>query len=372
MKLGVNIIRLTRPFTGVGRYIECVLKEWGQMEIPFDKIILYAHSPIKQEQVVFPLNQFKIEIAGPKLPDPLWEWKTLRPKADEIDILFCPSYTIPIGYPGKCVVTNLGPAESITWSYQWWRSQAYERLYKYSAHRADKVLACSYSVKRRLIEVYGLPESKIKVTYLASSDVFRPILDKEVLRRTKQRYLGEDSPYILFVGKLVRRHYIPNLLQAFAEVKKADSIRHKLLIIGPDHLNLNLPRRAQRLGIKDAVIHIPYVKHIDLPPLYNAAELFIYPASNSEGFGIPVIEAMACGTPVITVDQGSLSEFAKGVSQLVEDSSVGQLKSGLERLIFDPLLRKELAEKGIERARSITWKKTAEKTMDILWQVANS
>ena len=126
------------------------------------------------------------------------------------------------------------------------------------------------------------------------------------------------------------------------------------------------------MGIKDAVIHIPYVNHLDLPLIYNAAELFIYPASEAEGFGIPVIEAMSCGTPVITVNKGSLPEFAKGVSLLVEDSSVEQLKSGLERLIYNPLLRKEFADSGIERAKSITWKITAEKTMDVLWQVANS
>lgn len=372
MKLGVNVIRLTRPFTGVGRYIECVLNEWSQMEIPFDKIILYAHSPIKQEQVIFPLDRFEIEIEGPRVPDPLWEWKSLNTKANEIDVLFCPSYTIPIGYPGPCVVTNHGPAENTFLSYQWWRSQAYERLYKYSALKADRVLACSHSVEKRLVEVYGVSQNKIKVTYLASSDAFHPILDKEVLKQAKQRYLGETCPYILFVGKLVRRHYIPNLLHAFAKVKRAHSLPHKLLLVGPGYLNDKVAGIAQRLGIKDAVIHIPYVKHVDLPPLYNAAELFIFPASEAEGFGIPVMEAMACGTPVVTVNQGSLPEFSKGVAHLVQDSSVEQLKSGMEKLLFDPSLRKELAERGIERAKLMTWRKTAENTLDMLWQVANN
>lgn len=372
MKLGVNVIRLTRPFTGVGRYIECVLKEWSQMETPFEEIILYAHSPIRQEQVVFPLDRFRIEIVGPRVPDPIWEWKSLRHRAEEMDVLFCPSYTIPLGYPGKCVVTNHGPAENTFPSYQWWRSHAYERLYRYSAHKADRVLANSYSVKRRLVEVYGVSHSKINVTYPAPSEAFHPIHDGKVLKKTRQRYLGEDFPYILFVGKLARRHHIPNLLQAFAEVYRAYTLPHKLLIIGPDYLKLNVPRLAKKMGVKNAVIHIPYVKHVDLPPFYSAAEFFVYPSSEAEGFGIPVIEAMACGTPVMTVNQGSLSEFATGAAHLVENSSVEQLKSGLERLLFDPALRKELSERGIERARSITWKSTAESTMEVLWQVANS
>lgn len=370
MILGVNIIRLTRAFTGVGRYIECVLKEWSQMDIPFEKVILYTHTPIKQEQVVFPLDRFKIVVDGPKISDPLWEWNTLRRKSSDVDTLFCPSYTIPFGYKGKCVVTNLGPAENTFGSYQWWRSQTYEKLYKYSAHKATQVLACSHSVKKRLVNVYGVSPNKIKVTFLAPSNAFYPILDKKQLTAAKQKYLKDDGPYILFVGKLARRHYIPNLLEAFAKIYKTKSIPHKLLLVGPDYLNLNIPRLSKKLGVEEAVIHIPYVTHTYLPQLYNAAELFVFPASEAEGFGIPVIEAMACGTPVVTVDKGSLSEFARDVTCLVKDSSIEQLKSGLERLIFNPNLRKELGEKGIERARSITWRKTAEKTMDVLWQLA--
>ncbi len=372
MILGVNVIRLTRAFTGVGRYIECVLKEWSQMDIPFEKVILYTHTPLNQDRVVFPLDRYECEIFGPKLPDPLWEWMSLKTKANNIDVLFCPSYTMPIGYQGKCVVTNLGPAENTFGSYQWWRSQTYEKLYKYSAHKATQVLACSHSVKKRLVNVYGVSPNKIKVTYLASSNAFQPISDKQIIEGARKKYLNGNYSYILFVGKLARRHYIPNLLQAFAEIYHESSFPHKLVLIGPDYLNLNIPKLAKILRVEKAVVHIPYVSHLDLPALYNAAEFFVFPASEAEGFGIPVIEAMACSTPVLTVNQGSLSEFAPGASHLVKDSSVEQLKLGLQEMVFNSNLRKELKVKGLERARSITWKKTADITMDLLWKVANS
>ena len=129
-----------------------------------------------------------------------------------------------------------------------------------------------------------------------------PLHDRALLEQTRRQYVGGNSPFILFVGKLARRHYIPNLLRAFAEVKKSKNIPHQLMLVGPDYLNLNIPARTKKLGIGGSVIHIPYVYHKDLPPLYNAAELFIFPVSEAEGFGIPVIEAMSCGIPVITVN----------------------------------------------------------------------
>lgn len=371
MKLGINIVRLSRLFTGVGRYLECLLNEWTQMELPFDEVILYTPSQIKQEHVIFPLDRFKIEIIGPHLPDPLWEWISLSPKAREIDLLFCPSYTIPIGYSGKCSVTYLGPSENTPLTFQWWRSRVYEYLYNYSAHKADHVFTVSDSVKRYLVEKHKVESRKVTVTLLGASVLFRPIDDELLLRETRKKFLGKDTPYILFVGKLAKRHYIPNLLQAFAEIYKAGECPYKLLLAGPDYLNLDIPKLSGELGIQSEVIHIPYIHHHDLPAVYSAAEMFIFPASEAEGFGIPVIEAMACGTPVITVNQGSLSEFAQGASCLVKNSSVEELKSGLERLIKKPDLRADLSKKGIQRAKTMSWKATAKKTMDILWQVAN-
>jgi glycosyltransferase involved in cell wall biosynthesis len=352
--------------------MECILNEWSEMDVPFDKMTLYAPTPLQQQRLSFPLEKYHVEIIGREMPDPLWERRFLRRQSKNLDVLFCPSYTIPLGYTGKCIVTNLGPAENTPGGYHWWRAQAYEKLYKYSAHRADKVCACSHAVKKRLVHVYQIPPDKITVTYLAASNAFYPIRDPVVREETRRRHIGRDNPFILFVGKLARRHSIPKLLEAFAALKKSRSIPHLLVLVGPDYLNLNVAVRARKLGIEDSLIHINYVPHKDLPALYNAAEVFIFPASEAEGFGIPVIEAMACGTPVITVNQGSLREFAPGAACLAASSAVGELRGALEKMIFDPDLRRDLAAKGLQRSKSITWRVTAEKTMDVLWQVAQN
>jgi len=371
MKLGVNVVRLTRNFTGVGRYIECVLLEWSRMDHPFEEIVLYSHSPIDQSRVIFPIDKFKFEVIGSKASDPVWEWRTLPKITKDIDVLFCPSYTVPIGYPGKSVVGYLGPSENIPGTKEWWRSQIYNQLYKYSARHANYVFTCSRVVKRRVVDIFGVPEQQVGVTFLAPSSVFRPINDEALLKTIRAKYIGSDAPCILFVGKLASRHYIPNLIQAFANVHKKHKPPHKLMIVGPDYLNIDVPKMAQKLGIGDWVVHYPFVEHKDLPPVYNAADIFIFPASEAEGFGIPPIEAMACGTPTITTNQGSLREFAPGAALLTETSSIGDLEEAMATLVSDTNLKQELSEKGLKRAAEITWQYTAEKTMSTLWDIAN-
>jgi glycosyltransferase involved in cell wall biosynthesis len=368
MRLGVNVVRLTRPFTGVGRFIECLLAEWSTMSLPFERITLYAPLPLEAHRLAFPLDRFELRVGGPHGPDPFWEARFLRSKASEIDVLFSPSYTLPLGYPGRCAVMNLGPAENRPLSYEWWRSRVYERLYRWSARRADVVFACSKSVKRRLVEDYGIPQSRVSVAYLAASRLFVPVRDETELDQARRRYAGGEFPFTLFVGKLARRHSIGNLIQAFARVRNKPK-QHRLVIVGPDYLGLNVPALARSAGVSESVVHHPFIEHRELPVLYSAAEETVFPVTDAEGFGLPVIESMACGTPVVSVARGSVPEFAKGAALLVESSSVEHLASGLEQLIGNAALRQELAESGLERARSITWSITAERIASALSRI---
>lgn len=370
MILGVNVIRLTRKFTGVGRYLECVLREWSGMELPFERVLLYTHTLLRQEHVAFPLERFEQRVIGRVVPDPLWEAVWLRQAAKEVDVLYCPSYSIPWAYPGRCAVTYLGPSEFRFGGYAWWRAQAYETLFRYSARRADRVFAISRAVRNRLVQDFRIPDDRIDLTYLAASDLFRPLGNCLDVEQRRRKYIPGDEPFILFVGKLAKRHSIPNLLAAFAELKHDSRLPHRLVLVGPDYLHLDIPARARRLGIANCVTHIPYVYHADLPPLYNAAEFFVYPATEAEGFGIPVVEAMACGTPVVTVNQGSLREIAPGAALTTEASGVDDLREAMVRMATDAELRRELSTRGIERAKSFQWRITAERTLDVLARLA--
>ena len=110
VKLGINVVRLTRQFTGVGRYLECLLRHWAEHGAPFDEVILYAPQRLRADLVEFPLEAFTVRLVGQQGPDPVWEWRSLRHAAQEVDVLFCPSYTVPIGFDGRCAVSYHGPA----------------------------------------------------------------------------------------------------------------------------------------------------------------------------------------------------------------------------------------------------------------------
>ncbi len=369
-RLGINVVRLTRPFTGVGRYIECLLRRWARRGTPFDEVVLYAPAPIRSDLAQFPLESYSVRVTASAAPDPIWEWRSLRQAADEVDVLFCPSYTIPVGYRGPCAVSYLGPAYNAGLDYQALRAAAYDRLHRYSARTADHVFVCSKAVRERVVGAFGVPQERVSVMYLAASDLFAPVEDRSAVRDVVEKHTGSSAPYLLYVGKLSGRHFIPELLEGYAAAARKNQFPHRLVLAGPDTLGYDVPAYARRLGMEERIHWTPFVPHHELPALYSAAEGFVFPTCEAEGFGIPVLEAMACGVPVISVDQGSISEFARGSALLVAEPERGQLCNAIEQLMTDENLRRRLRAAGFETARRITWEFTADKTMDKLWEIA--
>ena len=364
MRVGINVVRLARPFTGVGRYLDRLLVEWSRMPLPFDDVVLFAPRPLDPALVHFPLDRFPLEVIGGAGPDPFWEWRALRPRHRDVDLLFCPSYTVPPGYPGPAVVTYFGPATNRRGSAEWWRARAYDVLHRHSARRAVRVLTAASWVKQHVVEAYGVEEARVDVIPLAAAPEFAAAGDEG------RAGLGEGGPYVLFVGKLSGRHCIPRLVEAFAVARSAARSAHRLVLVGPNVLGLDLPALARAHGLAGAVVHVPFVAEADLPAVYRAADLFVFPASEAEGFGLPILEAMASGVPVVTTSLGSVPEVAGDAALLVPDTSVVALAEGMRRLLADPGLRRDLAGRGRARAAQFSWRRTAEATMDALWRAA--
>ncbi len=372
MRFGINAWRLTGQRLGIGRYIEYLVKNWNRMLSPSDSVTLYV--PRQLEENSLHLSEvFKIKILPPRLTGVLWENFLLSRHANELDVLFCPSYTMPLRYRGRCVVATHSINEVQSRAHHWWYNLTRSPINWMSAHKADMVIVPSQSTKEDVQGYYGIPAEKIEIVPEGVDDSFHPIEDEDILRSTRKRYLGADKPYILFVGKPSQRRNIPLLIKAFADLKKREKIPHSLLLLGPNHLGHAYEQMSKELGISDSLVQTNprFTDHRDIIATYSAADLYVFPSSY-EGFSLTTVEAMACGLPVVTTNGGALAEIAGGAALIVDDLTVEALSDAMGRVLSDPALREDLRVKSLKRAASFRWENTARRTLELLRQVAQS
>jgi glycosyltransferase involved in cell wall biosynthesis len=232
------------------------------------------------------------------------------------------------------------------------------RVVPRSAHRADRVIAISEATRQDVISRYGLPPQKVITIPLGVSPRFHPASASVDICA---RYGLPAGPRVLSVGTMQPRKNHLRLVQAFARIK-TDAV---LVIAGGRGWAYEaVQAEVSRLKLDGRVIFTGFVDDPDLPGLYNAAQVFVYPALY-EGFGLPVLEAMACGVPVITSNVSSLPEVAGDAALLVDPLDVDGMASALQQLLEDASLRAKLREKGITRARQFGWPQSAEQT----WRV---
>jgi len=230
-------------------------------------------------------------------------------------------------------------------------------LTRLSARRARRLIAVSIHAATETTRLLGVSPERVDVVYHGVDPAFRPLPADEVAAFRQRRGLPER--FVLFVGTLEPRKNLVRLVEAFARVYNG---RVGLVLVGgKGWLYDDLFARVESLGLGEAVIFPGYVVGDELPLWYNAAAALAYP-SVYEGFGLPVLEAQACGTPVLTSNVSSLPEAAGDAALMVDPYDVETLAVGLERLLTDELLRHELRERGLTHAREFTWPHAAQET----------
>lgn len=370
MELGINGIRLVRNRSGVGRYTEYLLRCWEKIDHPFQRIKVYSPEaidldlPEKMENVVVPKTR--------GLPNAYWEQVQLPRAHGSRSLLFCPSYVCPLFTDCRIVLIHHGSYERYPLDFTWWQRKKSKALYKASAKKADRIITVSESSKRDIIEFYGIGPEKITVIPPGvDSRLFKPNGDSVFISRVRKKYLQEDIPYILYVGKFSRRRNILSLIKAFMSLKREKGIPHKLILVGADIKGEPVTKLIGKHRLEQDVIHLSHTAHEELVGLYQACDLFIYPSSY-EGFGMPVLEAMACGVPAIAIKCTSFLEFADGVAYLAEDGSEESLHQALDKVLHDQAMREQMKKDGPPRSQDYQWDAIALKTMDILIQVSKS
>lgn len=287
------------------------------------------------------------------------------------DVTFVPAHTLPFLMRGHAVVT----VHDLGYRFFPKAHRLKARLYlelttRYSAWRADRVLADSHATRRDLIRQYGTPERKIRVVYPAVEGIARAS-EPQIAALRAAHSLPER--YLLFLGTLQPRKNVTRLVQAFATylARSGDPDLHLVLagqigwLFDPvrdlwAHLPKTFHARVRLLG---------YVADSDVAALYSGALAFVFP-SLYEGFGFPVLEAMRCGAPVLCSATSSLPEVAGDAALLVNPLDVAQIADGIERIVNDSALRTELVARGYAQAASFTWQHAAQQTFQVLREAA--
>lgn len=230
----------------------------------------------------------------------------------------------------------------------------------------DAIITDSQQSRADIAHHLSVPLEKINVIPLAAHPRYRPLEQAAMQPALARQQIA--FPYILSVGALTARKNLPRLLEAFAQLR-AWSPTWKLVVVGARTWKYSpIFDTVQRLGLEEALHFTGFVPEEDLPALYNGADLFIFP-SLYEGFGLPVLEAMACGTPVITSNVASLPEVAGDAAILIDPYKSDAIAAAMHRVLSDSTLAADLRERGMARASQFSWEHTARATLAVYQQI---
>jgi glycosyltransferase involved in cell wall biosynthesis len=242
------------------------------------------------------------------------------------------------------------------------------RIIASTARRAAKIITISESAKADLMEVYQVPGERIAVTPLGVDMRFHPAPDPKLPLLVLDRYRIRP-PFVLYVGNLQPRKNVTALIRAFSALKLRAGIPHRLVIAGRENwLYQDIYDAYERSPAREDIQFTGYVPDQDLVAFYQAAEVFVYP-SLYEGFGLPLLEAMACGTPVIAAQTSSLPEVVGDAGFLVNPHDTEELAEVMRRVLLDPALRRQMRDQGLQRAAQYSWRRTAEATLAVYEEV---
>jgi glycosyltransferase involved in cell wall biosynthesis len=290
-------------------------------------------------------------------------WRLFRLK---LDLYHATHYVLPAIVPCRAVVTihdiiHLLYPEFLP---SRWAFLYAQRMLRRSLTRGTRIIAVSQNTKADLMEYFDTDGQKIRVIYNGVEDVFRQRLPPAEVDRWL-RQLELPRPYLLFVGNPKPHKNLTNVVRAFARARELEPFDASLVCVGDRGPgDFKVRQLAQQLGVGDRVRLAGHVAHEALPAIYQGATLFLYPTLY-EGFGLPVVEAMASGVAVVTSKSSALREIAEGYAHLVDPLDVEDMARAIARCMADPEHREALVKLGLRRAADFRWERTAEKTREV-------
>ena len=370
MRIGIDGRELkNKVITGTGRPLLNFLK-YAPRYRPDWEFIIFTNQHAAPD---FRFPNLKIKVIPEHLT--LWWDQVKLPyyiKKEKIDLFFSPYYKGPFLTSSDLIVTifdllflkvpfYIKPARSL---YNFYLKNI---IVGPITKKAKAVITCSRHSKKDIAEILNMPQDKIKVIPLSADDRFRTV-DTESVNKMKTRY-GLKGKYMLYVGVLAPHKNIQGLIEAYSRLSKDLKQEYRLVIAGrKTSYYPRLLKLTQDLKIGANVTFTDFFNDADLPALYSGADLFIFP-SFYEGFGLPPLEAMACGTPVIASDVTSLPEVIGDAGIMVDPKDIDGLTKAMGRLLTDAGLKNEMRERGLKRAKLFQADEIARKILNTFEEI---
>jgi glycosyltransferase involved in cell wall biosynthesis len=362
--LNAHLLSLSHNYRGAGinSYIYHLLRSLGQTDSGYRYSVFLGDRRFVDERLGlyytrWPTHRPAIRVLWEQLIQPI----VLRQRG--VDLLHAMAFAGPLVAPCPFVVT----VYDLSFYHHPEAFRPWNRLYlsiftKLSTRRARRVIAISESTKRDVVTMLGVPPDRVDVAYCGVDEALRPLPTTDVALFRNER--GLPDRFILFLGTLEPRKNVQTLIRAYGRWHELESGIPQLVVAGGKGWYYDqIFSEVEGLGLTSHVIFPGYVIQEELPWWYNAAEFFVYP-SRFEGFGLPVLEAMACGTPVVTTNVAALPEVAGDAALLVPPDDEAQLVEAMRRVSNDESLRQEMVSKGLAQAANFTWARTACQTVN--------
>ena len=380
MKIGIDARFLTHPQRGGFKtYSENLISALAEIDED-NSYFLYLDRPPSHHTKLPKQHNFEYRVIPGKLPIigmPTREQVNLPYIAtkDRVDLFHSPCLSAPLGL--KCAL-SVTIHDMIWFSYQYTETSPvslkrklmnwyYYIIPQLAARKSSLILTVSKASKDRITRELGVPDEKVIVTYEGINQNFRQISNVDELRRIRMKY-NLSSDYIMGIGSADPRKNISGLVQAYAHLPVNLKTAYQLVIIWTNtYLTKVLKRQVEDLGLNERVRFLSQVSDEDLVLLYNGASLFAYPTLR-EGFGLPLLEAMACGTPVIAANNSSIPEIVGDAAILVNDvnpkGNCEELSQKIGQILSNTALQETLTRRGLKQATLFTWYRCARETID--------
>jgi glycosyltransferase involved in cell wall biosynthesis len=358
MKIGLMLRHLGQP-GGIGIYTANIVKALLTVDTHNQYHLLYRDPAHMGSYAHYP-NAIETVIDA---PGKFWWDQVAVPRyirQMKIDVVFNPKLSIPLNAGCKTVLISHGGAFFVVpQAYPWYNRAYFTLTNQFYFRRASAIISVTELGGQEIVKYMHVASRKVHPIHESYNERCR-VLPKENLAEVKEKYHLPDH-FLLWVGGISPLKNIGNLLRAYAQV--AGQIPHQLVMAGflrwkfSDDLQL-----IDELGLKDRIVFTNYVPPEDIPALYNLADLFVFP-SIYEGFGLPILEAMACGCPVITSTTGYAPEVAGGAGLLVNPYRPEEIAEAIRKVLGDDLQRQKMIQDGLQWVKHFSWEKTARETL---------